>query len=251
MTREEFIDFIDNTFGEYGIKKVKPNDISKGAYIPIKSQRKIFELSKINPEDRRKDIKVKELFTNKILTISYYDSRRIGSNRAPEYRMGLKDLISYLDVDYEVLFTRDNENIFIYNLSKLDDLNINKDEIEENIFSQIDINTLKEKVENINTDPIKVQRQINTYTRNNALRALVKVKSNYSCQIPSCNYIGFKKSNGEKYIEIHHLAPLSQEGKDSIENTVALCPTCHRKLHYAHNKEELKENLKQYLKKLD
>jgi 5-methylcytosine-specific restriction protein A len=41
----------------------------------------------------------------------------------------------------------------------------------------------------------------------------------------------FKRKNGEPYLETHHIVGLSREGLDTIENTVALCPNCHRKLH--------------------
>ena len=35
--------------------------------------------------------------------------------------------------------------------------------------------------------------------------------------------------------------PLSEEGEDSVSNIAAVCPNCHRELHYANNKEELAE----------
>jgi 5-methylcytosine-specific restriction enzyme A len=41
----------------------------------------------------------------------------------------------------------------------------------------------------------------------------------------------FKKKNGDHYLEVHHIEQLSNGGKDTIENTVALCPNCHRKMH--------------------
>ena len=33
------------------------------------------------------------------------------------------------------------------------------------------------------------------------------------------------------YLEVHHIVWLAKEGHDSLENTVALCPNCHRKMH--------------------
>ena len=41
-----------------------------------------------------------------------------------------------------------------------------------------------------------------------------------------------RKSDGTPYLEVHHIVPLSMNGEDSIENTIALCPNCHRKKHY-------------------
>jgi 5-methylcytosine-specific restriction protein A len=41
----------------------------------------------------------------------------------------------------------------------------------------------------------------------------------------------FNKKNGEPYLEVHHVKQLADGGDDTIENTVALCPNCHRKVH--------------------
>jgi len=41
-----------------------------------------------------------------------------------------------------------------------------------------------------------------------------------------------RKSTGIPYLEVHHIVPLHSGGKDSIKNTVALCPNCHREAHF-------------------
>jgi len=251
MTKEELINFVETTFNFYGLKTVSSTDKNKGAYVPNMNQKHIFEIMNINPFERRQDIEIKELFTNKTLTISYYGSRREGSNRTPELRMGLHDLIDYFEIGDELLFATDMTNIFIYNLSKLDGENTQNDENEERLYAQIDIDTLKAKVQKMNTIATQTSRAVNVYVRNNALRTLVKRRSNYSCEMPSCDYMGFEQENGDKYIEVHHLIPLSQGGEDSLSNTVALCPICHRKLHYAHNKKKLQTILQEYIKSLN
>lgn len=43
----------------------------------------------------------------------------------------------------------------------------------------------------------------------------------------------FKRaSDGSPYLEVHHRTPLSEDGEDTVENTIALCPNCHREAHY-------------------
>jgi 5-methylcytosine-specific restriction protein A len=42
----------------------------------------------------------------------------------------------------------------------------------------------------------------------------------------------FKTASGEPYLEVHHLRRLADGGSDTISNAVALCPNCHRELHY-------------------
>ncbi len=41
----------------------------------------------------------------------------------------------------------------------------------------------------------------------------------------------FRNKNGEPFLETHHITWLSKGGDDTIENTVALCPNCHSKMH--------------------
>lgn len=41
----------------------------------------------------------------------------------------------------------------------------------------------------------------------------------------------FKGKDGSPYLETHHIVWLAKGGEDSAENTVALCPNCHRKMH--------------------
>jgi 5-methylcytosine-specific restriction protein A len=53
----------------------------------------------------------------------------------------------------------------------------------------------------------------------------------------------FLKSNGVPYLEVHHVKTLSAGGTDFITNTVAVCPNCHRELHYGANKNNLKSKL--------
>lgn len=58
------------------------------------------------------------------------------------------------------------------------------------------------------------------------------------CQSPA----PFKSKKGEPYLEVHHIQWLSKGGLDVPENTVALCPNCHRKMHsldLAEDKERL------------
>lgn len=41
-----------------------------------------------------------------------------------------------------------------------------------------------------------------------------------------------RASDGTPYLEVHHIVPLSEGGEDTIENAIAVCPNCHRKVHF-------------------
>lgn len=60
------------------------------------------------------------------------------------------------------------------------------------------------------------------------------------CELPA----PFNSSDGTPYLETHHVIWLSEGGSDSIDNTVALCPNCHRKMHIVKDPDDV-EKLKQ------
>jgi 5-methylcytosine-specific restriction protein A len=41
-----------------------------------------------------------------------------------------------------------------------------------------------------------------------------------------------RASDGEPFLEVHHRIMLSKGGEDTVANALALCPNCHRKLHF-------------------
>lgn len=54
----------------------------------------------------------------------------------------------------------------------------------------------------------------------------------------------FINKAGEPYLETHHIIWLAKEGQDTIENTVALCPNCHRKIHALNDNKDVQHLLK-------
>lgn len=70
------------------------------------------------------------------------------------------------------------------------------------------------------------------YARNQALVQYVKRKANGICQ-DCLQPAPFRdKKTGEPFLEVHHIIPLAEGGDDTLENTIALCPNCHRKRHF-------------------
>jgi len=53
----------------------------------------------------------------------------------------------------------------------------------------------------------------------------------------------FISKTGIPYLEIHHVKRLSDDGSDTPENAVALCPNCHRALHYSQDSGPILEKL--------
>lgn len=60
----------------------------------------------------------------------------------------------------------------------------------------------------------------------------------------------FQAADGTPFLEVHHVRQLAEGGSDTTTNTVALCPNCHRELHYGENARQLGERLYQLLPRL-
>jgi 5-methylcytosine-specific restriction protein A len=41
-----------------------------------------------------------------------------------------------------------------------------------------------------------------------------------------------RAKDGTPYLEVHHQILLSEGGEDTVENAIALCPNCHRQVHF-------------------
>ena len=47
-----------------------------------------------------------------------------------------------------------------------------------------------------------------------------------------------RAKDNSPYLEIHHWITLAEGGDDTIENACALCPNCHRELHFGQQKDQ-------------
>lgn len=70
----------------------------------------------------------------------------------------------------------------------------------------------------------------NVFSRNPYVAAYALHRAGGVCQL--CDAPApFRKQDTTPYLEVHHIEWLSRGGVDTINNTVALCPNCHRKMH--------------------
>jgi len=86
-----------------------------------------------------------------------------------------------------------------------------------------------------NKIPDKIQTVVTNYKRNPDVIVEVLNRADGKCEI--CNQPApfIRRSNHTPYLEIHHKIQLADEGEDTIENAIAVCPNCHRKEHYGLN----------------
>lgn len=95
------------------------------------------------------------------------------------------------------------------------------------------------------TEPARVQSSGTSFYRNPKVRKAALRRANGKCEL--CNGVGFEMVGGAVYLETHHVVPLSEGGSDLITNVAALCPTDHRRAHYAHDRDDIRQELLSFL----
>ncbi|GGY86151.1 HNH endonuclease [Marinobacter zhanjiangensis] len=80
--------------------------------------------------------------------------------------------------------------------------------------------------------PEAIQTIAKGFRRNPDVIAEVLLRAKGKCE--QCGKEApFKRvKDGTPYLEVHHRAMLSEGGEDTVKNAIAVCPNCHRKLHY-------------------
>ena len=100
------------------------------------------------------------------------------------------------------------------------------------------------------TSPTKQTKETTSYDRDPKVVAWVLKNSGGNCE--SCKKPApFVKPGGDFYLEVHHLRRLVDGGSDTVTNAVAVCPNCHRELHYGNERETVLKSLYANLSRLE
>lgn len=70
------------------------------------------------------------------------------------------------------------------------------------------------------------------FVRNPYVVAETLIRANGFCEQCKLAAPFLRKSDGTPYLEVHHIVTLADDGDDHPDNTIAVCPNCHR---YAHH----------------
>lgn len=89
-----------------------------------------------------------------------------------------------------------------------------------------------QKLAHNKTKPNKRTVEILQFERNPYVIAEVLIRANGICEECKNKAPFIRKSDNTPYLEVHHIIPLSENGDDTVENCIALCPNCHRKAHF-------------------
>lgn len=117
----------------------------------------------------------------------------------------------------------------------LEDLEIAKKDTSKKRLNRIKSATKK---------PAKITANSTVYLRNKDIVAEVLFRAKGICQLCKKEGPFTSLKTNQPFLEVHHIIPLEEDGEDSLINTVAICPNCHREAHHGINKYEIREKLK-------
>lgn len=84
--------------------------------------------------------------------------------------------------------------------------------------------------------PEKIEVVTETYVRNPDVVAEVLHRAGGQCGRCKRPAPFFREKDGSPYLEVHHVHWLTHGGEDTVENAIAVCPNCHRELHFGEAK---------------
>jgi predicted HNH restriction endonuclease len=90
----------------------------------------------------------------------------------------------------------------------------------------------KKRLESYNGKPEKIQTISYAFNRSSDVVAEALLRAKGFCEQCKKQAPFSRKSDGSPYLEGHHKIPLSEDGTDTLENVLALCPNCHREIHF-------------------
>lgn len=140
--------------------------------------------------------------------------------------------------NYTLIDAAHSQNIFHYLDSVdiyLDDSLV--DEITQDNLDQIDSSSPKDE----KPQPVKnylMQNGRRIYPRNLQYAKKALENAQYQCEINKSHKTFISKASKQQFVEAHHLIPIKAQTQFTCDidipiNIVALCPTCHKKLHFA------------------
>ncbi len=100
-----------------------------------------------------------------------------------------------------------------------------------------------------NRFPDRANVVVQVIKRDNRVRAHAIKRAKGKCEY--CGVQGFPTTNGDFYVEAHHIIALCDSGCDTVDNVIALCPQHHRQAHYGKDAESLESEFIEILKKLN
>ena len=105
--------------------------------------------------------------------------------------------------------------------------------------SRLSDSDIRKKAAAASARPRSSTTAVVVYARNPHVAELAKRRARGKCEL--CKQPApFNNASNEPYLESHHIVWLAHGGADRPENTVALCPNCHRKMHVVNDAKDIR-----------
>ncbi|MCO6161015.1 HNH endonuclease [Asaia lannensis] len=211
-------------------KEVSSTDVEKAAYVLNAAQNEILRNAGHIPNDgggNQYQSNISFIFPstsgNTIISGLYYNSIRADPARTPEARIGraFSGLIREGD---ELMIGVLRNTLYALNLTAL----------QQNPIYGAAVSPVPRQI-----------YSVMQYQRSPSIAAQTRARAGSNCEMPGCTQPLFRGLDGNVYLEVHHITPLSENGADNLTNTAALCPTCHRAQHYAIDSAQRRQQLQQ------
>ncbi|MFK4391531.1 5-methylcytosine-specific restriction endonuclease McrA [Peribacillus frigoritolerans] len=188
--------------------------------------------------------KYSELFMQLIrLSTSKEQAKKI-IEEAKEYKSLDENWANYYDSMWQI---KKNQEAWRENIRQLGKYNRFSEIYEDfykmklNYFGNLSLKQLKETLlENQTNNNNRKVTQTTVYNRSVYIKEFARRVSNGICQLCE-KKAPFVDKEGNPFLEVHHIDYLSRGGSDTVENVVAVCPNCHRKLHMLELEEDVKK----------
>jgi len=95
-----------------------------------------------------------------------------------------------------------------------------------------DDNLRQRRLEQASPIPKTEIREVRFFLRNPDVVAAVLLRANGFCERCNREAPFVRAKDGTPYLEVHHVVQLADGGEDTVDNAIALCPNCHRELHF-------------------
>lgn len=220
-------------FDAYGVKRVTKTDKEKEAYVLTKEQLHAVEMTGIKPAVNKPSsgFEVVVLCERNLsfVNASYYHAERRGAGRPPEPRMGRAFIASWLEVGDRVLLGSVGAQLFAL---KLPVERFEEDFLVREVLGRASRETVLGRARKANGTPARRVVQREEFVRDPWVVQAAVIRANDRCEMPDCSSELFMRSDGSIFLEVHHVTPLGEGGEDSLANVAALCPRCHREIHF-------------------
>ncbi|MBL1211826.1 MAG: HNH endonuclease [Ignavibacteriae bacterium] len=175
-----------------------------------------------NPKNFRKLFELNEIYVKKDEFWVKSDRRVCIAIALKAFEIGRRDRLKSIAVS--------STNNFPSEIELENDLQIRIEKSKESTSKE-----RKNRLKKANKYPEQIVVESIQYRRNSDVITEVLKRAHGICERCNSPAPFIKAKDNSPYLEVHHIIQLANGGQDTVKNALALCPNCHRELHFGKN----------------